>query len=122
LIDPDIAGPAILAWAVRGCLEWQQNDLQVPKSVEEATQEYRDEMNPFEDFFTDECEFGDQHSVASKSIYDIYKEWAIENRYMPSGMNKFSDALKVKGCQKAVMRIGGKQLRGWKGVRLQLPF
>jgi len=122
LIDPGIAGPAILAWAVRGCLEWQQNGLQVPQSVEEATQEYRDEMNPFEDFFTDECEFSDQHSVASKSIYDNYKEWAIENRYMPSGMNKFSDALKAKGCQKAVMRIGGKQLRGWKGVRLQLPF
>ena len=35
--------PGILAWAVRGCLEWQahQCDLEFPEQVEEATAEYR---------------------------------------------------------------------------------
>ncbi|HEX03559.1 MAG TPA: hypothetical protein ENH10_00160, partial [Bacteroidetes bacterium] len=46
LRNPEIAGPAILAWAVQGCLDWQKKGLQIPASVTNATEEYRQEMNP----------------------------------------------------------------------------
>ena len=38
--------PGILAWAVRGCLEWQKVGLGLPTSVSEATREYREECDP----------------------------------------------------------------------------
>src|SRR5215510_15944573 len=40
---PELSG--LLAWAVRGCLSWQKDGLQVPEEVEIATQEYRREMD-----------------------------------------------------------------------------
>ena len=35
--------PGILAWAVRGCVKWQEKGLGEPTEVLEATQEYREE-------------------------------------------------------------------------------
>ncbi|ROR03388.1 phage/plasmid primase, P4 family, partial [Desulfosoma caldarium] len=46
--------PGILAWAVRGCLEWQRQGLQPPEAVTEATEGYRSEMDTIGDFI-DEC-------------------------------------------------------------------
>jgi len=39
--------PGILAWAVRGCLAWQQEGLPVPEEVQQATAGYREEMDTF---------------------------------------------------------------------------
>jgi putative DNA primase/helicase len=39
--------PGILAWAVRGCLDWQRAGLGEPKSVADATQRYREEQDTF---------------------------------------------------------------------------
>jgi len=36
----------ILAWAVRGCLEWQREGLQSPEAVKTATEEYEPEAAP----------------------------------------------------------------------------
>ncbi|MBV9452643.1 MAG: hypothetical protein JOZ19_00760 [Rubrobacter sp.] len=37
--------PGILAWAVRGCLDWQKNGLGEPEEVRAATEAYRAEMD-----------------------------------------------------------------------------
>ena len=47
---------AILAWAVQGCLEWQQNGIQEPDEVKEATNEYREEQDVLGEFFLENCE------------------------------------------------------------------
>ena len=42
---------AILAWAVKGCLDWQKHgDLGVPPQVTDATAEYRRDCDPLADF------------------------------------------------------------------------
>lgn len=46
LRNPAIAGSAILAWAVKGCLKWQKEGLVVPEVVERATENYRLEQDP----------------------------------------------------------------------------
>jgi hypothetical protein len=33
LTDPHLTGPAVLKWAVEGCVEWYRNGLQIPGSV-----------------------------------------------------------------------------------------
>ncbi|MFH1816738.1 MAG: phage/plasmid primase, P4 family [Pseudomonadota bacterium] len=48
--------PGILAWAVRGCLEWQKRKLEPPKAVVEATADYREAEDPLTDFIAARCE------------------------------------------------------------------
>ena len=40
---------------VQGCLDWQRDGLRVPAAVEQATAEYRDSMDPLNDFITECC-------------------------------------------------------------------
>ena len=44
LQDIELSGPAILRWAVDGCLAWQQRQLDPPEEVRAATLAYREQM------------------------------------------------------------------------------
>ena len=79
LTDPAAAGPAILAWAVRGCLAWQKDGLGVPPLVEQATAMLREEMNPLRDFFAERCRLDPQVFTLSKTLYGSYKQWGGAN-------------------------------------------
>lgn len=104
----------ILAWAVRGCLEWQCDGLGVPTDIADATSEYRAEMDTLATFLTDRCEEGKNCFVTSQDLYKAYREWCEENgeRYEPQ--NGFGVRLKARGYTDA-KRSGS---RGWYGVRL----
>jgi putative DNA primase/helicase len=45
----------ILAWAVEGCLRWQQEGLGEPAAVSDARKQYREEMDVVADFIADCC-------------------------------------------------------------------
>ena len=45
----------ILAWAVRGCLEWRRDGLGVVEEVRVATADYRDENDTLRDFIEERC-------------------------------------------------------------------
>lgn len=64
--------PGILAWAVRGCLEWQRIGLGWPAAVAEATEAYRSEMDGLGRFLLDQ---GHLEPVRAKVLYDRYVEW-----------------------------------------------
>ena len=63
--------PAILRWAVLGCLEWQQNgkDLKAPEEVLVATQEYRAEQDILGGFIEEYCHVGEKHQARSANLY-----------------------------------------------------
>lgn len=66
--------PHILAWAIEGCLRWQRQGLSdVPTSIQQATSEYRDEMDVLGAWLGDECEQGGQEDVTL--LYANYKSW-----------------------------------------------
>lgn len=50
--------PGILAWAVRGCLDWQREGLVVPEAVTAATREYQQEMDNVGRWLAERCEIG----------------------------------------------------------------
>ena len=66
----------ILTWAVRGCLDWQQNGLQIPDAVRAATDEYRGEQDTIASFLDECCVIGAQCTVQAKDLYETYKTWA----------------------------------------------
>ena len=45
----------ILAWLVRGCLDWQQDGLEIPSGVLHERAEYREEEDTLHHFITDCC-------------------------------------------------------------------
>ena len=73
----------ILAWAVRGCLLWQQEGLGLPKEVQDATDDHRTHQDPFGRFL-DECTerpgSGDGiFQVQAKDLLYAQWKWAREN-------------------------------------------
>lgn len=67
--------PGILAWAMRGCLEWQQRGLQEPAAIVAATDAYRREMDTLAGFFQDCVVELPGHRTQATSLYQAYSEW-----------------------------------------------
>ena len=88
--------PAILNWAVEGCLEWQENGLQVPDRIFKASEGYRKEMDVIEQFIDDECIVVEGERVGAKELYTAYKKWADETGAYNMNKNKFGIKMKEK--------------------------
>jgi len=69
-------GPGILAWLVRGCLAWQQEGLNPPKSVQLATETYQKEEDDLSQFVEEYCLVGPDYVVRASQFYQAYKQWA----------------------------------------------
>jgi putative DNA primase/helicase len=86
--------PGILAWLVRGCLEWQRIGLNPPEAVKAATSEYRAEEDTL-GHFIDECCFVDPLAqVAAKRLYDAYRSWVESNGGRAEGLKRFSPRIR----------------------------
>lgn len=71
--------PGILAWLVRGAVEWQQQGLSPPKAITEATAEYRRSEDFLSDFLEDKCVIAEGSELTAKAAYAAFKEWYTEN-------------------------------------------
>ncbi len=89
--------PGILAWAVRGCLEWQREGLLEPDEVRAATGEYRAEMDVLGGFLKDCCEQGPQTRAYARELYKTYVWWCEENNERAESQRKFGGRLKERG-------------------------
>jgi putative DNA primase/helicase len=101
LNDPSLGGPAVLAWAVRGCLDLLHNGgLRQPEAVKKATAEYRTRgsvLGPFikEMFVTQEGE-----RLQASLAHQTYLDWAVKNNALSMSQTKFGDLLKDAGIAK----------------------
>lgn len=67
--------PAILAWLVRGCLEFQEVGLKRPAAVKAAVEAYKKEEDIIGDFIDECCVIGDGFSVGATKVYERFVEW-----------------------------------------------
>jgi putative DNA primase/helicase len=79
--------PAILNWAVEGCLLWKREGLKLPKAVDDSIKEYRSEMDVISTFL-DECTQSGGSEKAGE-VYKAYKEWALTNNEYLMSSTKF---------------------------------
>lgn len=85
----------ILAWLVRGCLDWQKNGLGMPPEVVEATAEYRNEEDIFGQFIEERCTVGQEFVAKFADIFGDYKAWAeAGGEKRPLGRNQVGKELK----------------------------
>ena len=125
LRDTKVAGPAILAWIIGGCLKWRQKGLVVPEIIEQSTEEYRQSQDPLLDFFEDDCEFGSMAYVPVIELRAAYEDWAKENgaRYT-LGPRQFNKRLEAKSCERKPKKIHNefgteKVVKCWIGITLK---
>lgn len=95
--DPDCRA-AVLAWAVKGCLEWQKVGLGSAQAVDASTKAYQDEMDPIGDFLRDELIFHPDNSATPKDIRKAYDMWAKEEGVRsPLGRKEFQKVIEDNG-------------------------
>jgi len=92
--------PAILKWAVQGCLDWQQRGLGEPKSVSEATNSYRSAEDILGSFLDGWCLIGPSYQVKSSALYAKYKQWAESSGETVQTQTRFGKQMTERGFRR----------------------
>jgi putative DNA primase/helicase len=66
----------ILAWLVRGALEWQRDGLKVPNCVKTETKAYRAEQDTVSQFLDECCRVDPKAFVPAGKLFEAYQAWA----------------------------------------------
>lgn len=111
----------ILAWAVRGAMEWYQKGLQEPDVVKQATREYRDTSDSLFGFLGEESVFvvDSDGRVESSKLYEKYKQWADHEGLVGKDvwtLTRLGREMEGRGFSSG--KSGGKRVR-W-GISLNL--
>lgn len=87
----------VLAWMVRGLIDWLDNGFIEPDAVKAASADYKDDSDPLASFLRLCTEPDPAGRVQSSHLYDLFCAWckaAGENEWKQKG---FSQAMKDKG-------------------------
>jgi putative DNA primase/helicase len=86
--------PAILRWAIEGCLAWQALGLAPPASVLEATEQYFAEQDVLKQWL-DECtaDAGPLAFTRTKQLFASWKTWVEELNLEAGSEKSFSEML-----------------------------
>lgn len=79
----------ILAWLVRGCLEWQRVGLNPPACVTKATDDYQTEEDTLSEFIAARCLVNETAETKAAELYAAYRQWATDNGLAPMSGTAF---------------------------------
>lgn len=108
--------PAILRWMIDGCLDWQAHGLIRPRCVIEATADYFEEQDTFDQWLTENCEIRPGSDLVRETSAALFKSWtryAVAAGEKAGSKKAFGSTLKKKFRP---FREG--KARGFKGLRL----
>jgi putative DNA primase/helicase len=81
----------ILAWLVRGTIEYQRQGLNMPEMVKIATEEYKRSEDTTQLFINECCVLGEDKKVGGDQLFRAYKEWCKDNILSPMNGKIFGD-------------------------------
>ena len=104
--DPDLMRKlrneysGILAWMVRGCVDWLGEGLTEPEAVVLATEAYRGAANisTVESFLGDCCTLAEGLYCLTSDLLGAYNEWCAARKKLPLRQKAFAAAMRAKGC------------------------
>jgi putative DNA primase/helicase len=106
--------PGILAWCVRGCLEWQRaGNLGEPDEVRLATAEYKQEEDVLGQFIEACCDTGDGLMATAADLLKAYQEWSGDKRMS-------AKTLGIKLGRRFKDKRGARGVHLWQGIGLRL--
>ncbi|MDW7730682.1 MAG: phage/plasmid primase, P4 family [Bacillota bacterium] len=110
--------PGILAWAVKGCLDWQREGLTTPEAVKRGTDEYREESDVLKEFLDECCTIGESNQIAKTELFEAYTQWGRNSgERFTLNKTKFGAALKQRGFDE-YRETGGRRKSFWLGIGL----
>jgi putative DNA primase/helicase len=121
-IDPDLPLklkaelPGILSWAIRGCLEWQQEGLGEPASVKAATAGWRQDVDHVRRFVMEMLVIGCGHEnvIPAGEMHGAFMQWCARHGEQPMS----TVALKAKLVETFdLTHARTKHGSEWRGVR-----
>jgi putative DNA primase/helicase len=90
----------VLAWAVRGAIDWFRDGLGTDQKSRKATEEYRKRQDSFGRFVEEVCVQGVHYSVRFSQLYDQYSDWCEENGERKLSSKSFGEWLAKKKFEK----------------------
>jgi putative DNA primase/helicase len=107
----------ILNWAIEGLRKWQSEGLKpFPKSVQEATAEYRKDSDSIGQWFESEMSEHPESKIKSSEAHQNYSEWCKENGCYAVGSRVFKASLEERGFRLK------KESKGNYWIGFGLPF
>jgi putative DNA primase/helicase len=107
--------PGILAWALAGAVAWQRDGLTPPKTVTDATSDYREEQDTVGGFIEDRCVLEASARERPKPLYLSYQNWCEEGNIEPLKASAFRAYLEGR----KLVRKKSNGERRWRGIRLR---
>lgn len=120
--DPDLPAklrrewPAILRWAIDGCMVWQRRGLDAPDLVREATDAYLETEDTFARWIEECAEEDPQAWETSASLYNSWKRWADGAGEYVGSKKRLAQELEKRGYER---KRGSDGSRGYVGLRLE---
>lgn len=114
---------ALLAWAVKGCADWQgrgggRNGLALPKSVLAETEAYRVKQDSLAEWWSileADAEFFPRGFTSHRVLRGHYEDWCKEEGYaFPVAAKRFKEYLDRRG----LAQDRNNSCRGWRGIEL----
>lgn len=102
----------ILAWMVRGHMEWREYGMRIPTTLTQAVVEYREEEDVMGRFLEERCEVGEEMEIRADVLYQNYKGWCGGLGVRPAPHFKFGADI-----EKRFKRVRRAQGRIYLGVR-----
>lgn len=106
--------PAILAWAVEGCLMWQKQGLGPPKVVLAATDAYLASEDTVAAWIEECCVRDPDGWESQGDLYASYKAWAEKAGEFAGLRKTFTTKLETRGFSEQRKNMG----RGYRGYNL----
>ena len=113
--------PRILAWALRGCLDWQREGLARPAEVIAATDNYFEKQDLISQWLEDNCRVEKSNQSLFTSSANLFKDWsgyALAAGEKPGAKNSFSENLDRLGLVQYRLPASLGKHRGFKGIEL----
>jgi putative DNA primase/helicase len=109
----------ILAWAIRGCLEWQRIGLSQPECVRAATAAYLEGEDALAAWIDDECQSDPNAWESSTTLFYSWKRYADRSGEHHGSLKKFRQRLEDRS-EALGLRPGrnGDGRRGFYGLRV----
>ena len=108
--------PGILAWMIRGCLDWQIYGLEQADAVLIATDHDLLAEDMFVAWLDDACEIGADAWATGADLFASWSTWAERANEPKPQRRKFGEALLAHGFGS---RRGSRGERGFQGLKLK---
>lgn len=101
--NPDLVGTllskgdGILAWALKGCLDYQKIGLHPPACVKRLTETHLHAADPVDRFIQERCEVGNSLSIGNSELYASWRSWIMEEDEYPLTQNALIRDLVSRG-------------------------